>query len=124
MTAISLKLHLPEDVIEKYEESGPLEKVLADRLIKTADYTATRPIYINDYLRQRLERLFGRNFATPEELIKTFEKYVTARIENVDVALPPALLQRLKTRCFSNKPFNIFLSEQVVKGLEEYVGMR
>ena len=124
MAAVVVKLHLPEDVLAKYEESGPLDKVLAEKLRKTVDFNAEKPLYINDHLRRRLERLFGRNFDSPEDLVKLMERYVTARIGDVDIQLSPILLQRLKTRCFSNKPFEQFLTDQVITGLEEYVGMR
>lgn len=124
MATLAIKLHLPDEVIAKYEEEGALEKVLSKRLIQTVNYTSEKPLYIDDKLRQRLERLFGANFNSPLELVRLMERYVTARIGDVDVQLSPMLLSRLKTRCFSNKSFPQFLTERVIEGLEQYAGMR
>jgi hypothetical protein len=124
MALLSIKLNIPDEILHKYEAlEGSLEKNLSSRLVAAADYTSTKPLYINDKLRQRLERLFGRNFSTPEDLVHQMEKYITARIGDVDVQLSPTLLTRLKTRCFG-KPFEQFLTDRVVVSLEEYVGMR
>lgn len=124
MPTISIKLNLPQEVWDVYQSNGkPLETALSQRLISCQDFTSEKPLYITDTLRRRLERLFGRNFQTPEELVHTMEKYITARIGEVDVPLQPLLLTRLKSRCFG-KPFEQFLAERVVCGLEEYAGMR
>lgn len=123
MAILSVKLNIPEDILKQYEERGILEKVLSNQLAACVAFTADKPIYINDTQRKRLERLFGRNFKDADELVHQMEKYVTARIGEVDVKLSPALLIRLKTRCFG-KPFEQFLAERATIGLEEYAGMR
>ncbi len=123
MAILSIKLDIPDDVLKVYELRGPLEKVLSEQLIKCVHHTSFKPIYLTDTNRKRLERLFGKNFKDPEDLIHVMERYVTARIGDVDVQLSPALLTRLKTRCFG-KPFEQFLAERAIYGLEEYAGMR
>lgn len=123
MAILSIKLNIPDEILKQYEERGSLEKVLSSQLISCVDFTSDKPIYVNDTLRKRLERLFGRNFKDAGELVQQMEKYVTARIGDVDVTLSPALLIRLKTRCFG-KPFEQFLAERAIVGLEEYAGMR
>jgi hypothetical protein len=120
---VSLKLSLPAEVVEKYESQGPIEKVLAERLTSSVDYTAKKPLYLNDYQRTKLDRLFGRNFSTPDEVTKAIEKALSVRVEEVPIALNPTLLSRLRSRCFG-KTFEQFLQERVVAGLEEYCGMR
>jgi len=120
---LSIKLNIPDEILKQYEERGNLEKVLSQQLASTIAFTSEKPIYVNDTQRKRLERLFGRNFKDADDLVHLMEKYVTARIGEVDVTLSPALLIRLKTRCFG-KPFEQFLAERAVVGLEEYVGMR
>jgi hypothetical protein len=120
---LSVKLDLPDNVLKKYELRGPIDKVLSETLTDCVNFTSTKPIYITDTQRKRLERLFGKNFKDADELIHMMERYVTARIGDVDVQLPPQLLTRLKTRCFG-KPFEQFLVERVIEGLELYAGMR
>ncbi len=123
MAILSVKLDLPDNVLKKYELRGPIDKVLSETLTDCVNFTSTKPIYITDTQRKRLERLFGKNFKDADELIHMMERYVTARIGDVDVQLPPQLLTRLKTRCFG-KPFEQFLVERVIEGLELYAGMR
>lgn len=123
MAILSIKLDLPDDILKVYESRGPLEKVLSDQLSKCVNHTSSRSLYLTDTNRKRLERLFGKNFKDSDDLIHMMERYVTARIGNVEVQLPPQLLTRLKTRCFG-KPFEQFLAERAIYGLEEYAGMR
>jgi hypothetical protein len=120
---VSLKLSLPSEMIESYEKQGPLEKVISDRLQAAVDFTSKKPLYITDTQRARLDRLFGRNFSSSDDLVRAIEKALTVRIEEVPVHLNPVLLTRLRSRCFG-KPFERFLEEQTVKGLEEYCGLR
>lgn len=125
MGSIHIKLHLPDDVIAKYEALGSLEKVLSDHLKKTADFNSTKPLYITDALRQRIEKFFGRNFDNPLDLIKVIEKYSTIRVGDVDIKLPPQILSRLRSRHFNvNETFEQFLIKTITTGLEEYVGLR
>jgi hypothetical protein len=120
---LSIKLEIPDEALKIYEARGPLDKTLAKTLATCVNYTAEKPIYFNDTQRKRLDRLFGRNFKSAEEVIQIMERYITARIGEVDVQLSPQILTRLKTRCFG-KPFEQFLAERVVQGLEEFVAMR
>lgn len=123
MATLSIKLTLPEEVLKKYELRGSLEKVLSEQLTKCVDFTSQKPIYITDALRRRLDRLFGKNFEDAEVLVGALERFVTARIGDVDVVLPFPLLSRLKSRCFG-KPFEQFLTDRVIISLEEYCGIR
>ena len=123
MAILSIKLDIPDEVLKKYEVRGSMEKVMSKTLTDCVDFTAVKPIYINDTQRKRLDRLFGKNFKDADEIIHIMERYVTARIGEVEVQLPPQLLVRLKTRCFG-KPFEQFLAERAIEGLESYAGMR
>lgn len=123
MSILSIKLNIPDEVLKQYESRGTLEKVLSKTLTDCVSYSAEKPIYINDTQRKRLDRLFGRNFNDADEIIQVMERYVTARIGDVEVQLPPQLLTRLKTRCFG-KPFEQFLAEHTIQGLEEFAAMR
>ena len=124
MTLLSIKLNVPKEVLDKYEDQGQdLGRTMSKRLVQCADYVSEKPLYIDDRLRRRLERLFGKNFDGADEVVHLMERYVTARVENVEIQLSPQLLTRLKSRCFG-KPFNQFLTERVIEGLEEYAMMR
>lgn len=123
MPTISVKVTLPQEVLDQFQEEGNLGNNISKHLMATKDFTSDKPIYITDVLRRRLDRLFGRNFQSATELVEAMERYVTARIGEVDIQLQPILLTRLKSRCFG-KPFEQFLSERIVTGLEEFAGMR
>lgn len=120
---VSVKLDLPLDVFNIYESQGPLDKVLAAQLAKCCTYAAKKPLYINDEQRQALDKLFGRNFGSADELVKAVAELVSISVDNVEVPLNPLLTKRLKSRCFG-KPFNQFLAERAIAGLEEFAGMR
>jgi hypothetical protein len=121
---VSVKLTLPDETYTAYEAlKQPIEKVFADRLVNCVDFTSKKPLYITDYQRQRLDRLFGRNFASTDELLRAIEKALSVRIEGIPINLNPTLLTRLRSRCFG-KTFEKFLEELTVQGLEEYAGMR
>lgn len=124
MALLSIRLNMPKEVLDKYEQQGEnLGKTLSARLVQCVDHVSEKPLYIDDRLRRRLERLFGKNFDRPEDVVHMMERYVTARIGEVDVQLAPQLLTRLKSRCFG-KPFDQFLAELTVEELERHVGMR
>jgi hypothetical protein len=123
VATVTVKLNLQESTLAEYEKRGSLDKVLSDHLTSTLNFTSTKPLYFTDTQRKRMDRLFGRNFKSSEDLIMQIEKYITARIGEVDIQLQPSLLARLKTRCFG-KPFETFLAERIIIGLEEYTGMR
>lgn len=120
---ISVKLDLPQEVLEAYEKEGPVERVLADRLVASVAHTSKHPLYISDYQRSRLEKMFARNFSSVDEFVKTVERALSVRIEGMPINLSPTLLTRLRSRCFG-KPFEKFLEEETVRGLEEFAGMR
>ena len=121
---VSVKLTLPDEVVAAYESAKqPLDKVLAERLTACVDFTSKKPLYITDYQRQKLDRLFGRNFSNTDELLRAIEKALSVRIEGIPINLNPVLLARLRSRCFG-KTFEKFLEEQTVQGLEEFAGMR
>lgn len=120
---LSVKLDLPKEVYDAYESQGPLEKVLATRLIQSVDHTSKKPIYIPDDIRQRLDKILGRNLSGPEDLLHAVEQIVCISISDVKVPLHPTLLKRLRTRCFGMQ-FEDFLADQTVKSLEEFAGMR
>ena len=82
---VSLKLNIPREIVEAYEKEGPLDSVLSYRLVQAVNWTAKKPIYIPDEIRQRLDHLFGKNISTAEELLTAVERAVSVKIDNVIV---------------------------------------
>lgn len=123
-----LRIELPEEIVAKYERQAkkqkvPLEELLSDRLKTAVSYTSSKPIYLSDDYRQTVEKLLKRNIDGPGNLIKALERLVDVKVGKTTIDIPPRVLERVKTRCFG-KPFDQVLSEQVVLGLEQFVGLR
>lgn len=124
MALLAIKLNVPKEVLNKYESQGEdLGKVLSKRLIECVDYTAEKPLYVDDKMRRRLDRLFGKNFNNADQVVQMMERYVTIRVGKVNIQLSPLLISRLRSRCFG-KVFDKFLEERVIEGLEEFAMMR
>jgi hypothetical protein len=122
---VKLLLDIPSDIYHRYVSQagkGEVEDLISDRLTSCVDHTAAKGLYLNDPSRRSLEVLLGRNFNTADDLVESVRKLAALRFPEVEIALQPQLLTRLKTRCFG-KPFPEFLKERVVKGLEEYTMM-
>lgn len=123
------RIELPENVAEGYEREAdarnlPVELILAERLIRTSAYNATKPLYIDDAARQELERLLSRNFNKPKDLIREITKLVTVKVGNVQVHLDQDILYRMKGRHFSDLSFDDWMAQQIRELIEQFVGMR
>lgn len=123
------RVRLPEKTVAAYQADADrlgksLEYVLIDRLTACRDHTSSRPLYIDDDQRRRLEKLLGKNFMSPDKLIVAIEQCVTLSVADCEVELPAALLPRLKTRCFGGQPLKEVVSRETVLALERFVGLR
>lgn len=78
-------------------------------------------VLTNDDLIQ-LSKVARRNITDKESLFASVILLNTVRVEGVDVALEPRLLQRLKTRCLDKEAFPGWLREVIVKQLHDYAG--
>lgn len=121
-------LQIPASVLAAYEEEAKargssLESLISSRLQAAVNFTSTKPLYLTDSDRSRLERLLRRNFTSPHQLIEAIEALITVSVGDVEVPLSPTLLQRLKSRCFG-KTLEQFVVERTLIGLEEFTGMR
>jgi hypothetical protein len=102
---------------------APLESLLAERLQKCATHTSSKPLYISDAKRQALDKLFGFNISTSDQLLTKVQQTLSVNINGIKVRLSPDLLSRLKTRSLS-QPFDKFVAQTVVEELERFVGLR
>lgn len=123
------RVRLPGKTIDAYQADADrlgksLEYVLIDRLTACRGHTSSRPLYIDDDQRRRLEKLLGKNFLSPDKLIAAIEQCVTLSVADCDIELPATLLPRLKSRCFGGQSLKEVVSREVVLALERFVGLR
>jgi len=127
MTRITV--HLPNDLIAAYDEQAKalgisVEALIVRRLSQCVLHTASKPLYIDDELRRELEVALSRNYNDALTLVQDIKRCLTLQVDGVAFGLSPQLLSRLKTRCTQGATFNAFIREQVIAGLEQYVGLR
>ena len=126
--SIRLKLELPQRVLETYERQAeecgvPLEDLIAARLCDSVQHTSTKPIYLTDEDRRRLDFLFGLNLNTAADVIKQVQTLCTMRVDNVRVNLDQHIRKRLTTRHLDRGiTYDEHVARIVKKLLAEYVG--
>jgi len=128
-TILRAKFDLDDDVLEAYEKQAEqrgvdLDMLFKERLTATVGQTSVKPIYIDDDTRQKLEHVLGRNIYRAGDLVIAVERLSLLKVENAKVHLDPKILDRLRSRHFSDLPFDAWLGQQVREGLEQYVGLR
>jgi len=127
-TVVSLKLELADEVLTEYERQAdghkPLDQLLVDRLAESVHHTSKRPLYLSDEQRAEIEKLLGRNLYRPKDLVDAVKRLGLVRVENVQVHFEPVLMERLKSRHFSDLPFDAWLTQQVIQWAEQFAGMR
>src|SRR5262245_20401043 len=126
---ITVRVTIPPEILDKYEgqvrsRTGmTVEDILAERLIQHVSAQNEKPIVLDDDSRRRIEQLVKRNLTTPQELVREVERALTVSIADLQIPLPPRLLDRLKSRSI-RVGFPEFLSQLIVRCLEEQAGMR
>ena len=125
---ITVKLTLSEDTYRKYEEEAKakeqsVERILEDRLWRFEEVRSAKPVIIDDEHRRQLDSLLGRNLQTPQELVLFLQRALAVKVDNVRIALQPALLERLHSRAIG-MTFEKFMNDLVIRHLEEYSGLR
>lgn len=124
----TVRVTLPDTIHQQYEAQAklrnqPAEWLMAERLRLFAGVNSEKPITIDDTNRQKLEKLFGRNISSPEELVKLIEQAISVRIDDMTIPMTPQLLARLHSRALG-VPFEKLLPSLIKRQLEEYVGLR
>lgn len=127
---ISVSVHLPASLLAAYQdEAAALGVLVADiierRLKSSREHRATKPLYFDDDQRRALESLLDQNVTTPAEVISLMRDALSVSIADLMIPLPPALLDRLRSRFFGQpNEWNDFVRGVIFAGLEEYVGLR
>ena len=127
-TALSVRVELPEAVAAAYlkqaDEAGrTFEEEVARRLVKCSDYLAIKPIYLDDAQRGELESTFGKNFNSPEMLVKSVQNLARVRVGGMIVDLSEGLLTRLGTRAIGMSLKDL-IRKEIIAALERFVGLR
>lgn len=84
---------------------------------------STKPITLNDDYRRRIEKSLGRNFSDAESLVLAVEHAGELQLDDLIIQLPPRLIERLKSRAIG-VPFEKYLTQVVIRRLEEEAGLR
>jgi hypothetical protein len=130
---LNLVVPIPADVFSLYDvqaerEGKDVGVVAANRLIRTVDYTAQKPLYFNDAQRQRLERALDTNFKTADEVIARVERLVELLSINggeapVTISLTPQMIERISGQCHYGIPFSEKLREFAMYGIRMNTGL-
>lgn len=119
---------LPNDLIETYvkqsvKQNSSLEEVLTDRLRSCVTHVPGRNLFFNNEQREQVEIILNSGPLTPERAISSLRRALSVVVAGEIVEISPLLLDRLRSRHFEGK-FSDFVKDQVVKGLEEFAGLR
>lgn len=124
----SVTLMIPAPVRAEYaarkNPQQPLREYLVERLAKCQDHTASKPIYIDDEVRQELERLSGRNMDTAEDLLGWCMYISTLRLGALKLNVDTDLIARALFRKDADQTDGECLSEYLSAGIEIKTGMR
>jgi hypothetical protein len=127
MAKVQLRIELDEKLVQAYERQSDqrkkIETVLSERLVACQTHNSQKPLYINDDYRRTIEGLLKRNLNSPLDLVKAIERLVDVDVSGAAVSLPPPVLERVRSRCFG-RPLKEVVQEEVVRGLEEFAGLR
>lgn len=123
-----LRIPVPEELYLELNRQAdaakkPVEYLIAERLGQIATSNSVKPLVITDENRRKLEAALGKNFSTPEELVRMVSLAMTVSVGEANIPINPTLLFRLQSRCFG-MPFDKFIELTVTRALEEYCGMR
>lgn len=130
-STLFLSVDLDPKTVAHYKEHAArsnedIATYIGKKLKNTVNYNANKALYINDAQRSKLEKLFGKNFNSADDLVMSLESVLTIDIlieKRVEILLKPNLIQRLRTRCLRGS-FESFLQKEIVIKLEEFVGLR
>ncbi len=130
LTKVRLKptIEIPADDHDTYlrlaeVERKPVDQVMSERLTDCSDHNAFKGIWFGDHDRESLEKALGANVSNASDVIGAVRKATKVRLGGIDIQLKPHLLERLKSRCFSQN-FDQWLAAEIVKHLEEYTNLR
>ena len=128
-TKVRLTLELDEALVDLYEEQAmargiTLEDMLKERLHRCQSHLATKPLYLDDAQRAKLEEALGHTFSSAEQAIAQVITATTLQVGDVGVEIRPQLAARLSTRVFRGETWEQVIQREVTRGLEAFCGMR
>lgn len=129
ITRVRIVLDLPDDLCDHYASQAEshgrtLEAEMADRLRRTKDYTAQRPLYFDDDQRAQIERATGHLAMTEGQVLNRILRTLAVKVASIKVVIPARLQERLRSRVFRGHTFEEVVAREVIAGLERYAGLR
>ena len=127
---VIIKIEVPRDVYDNYDrqsqQSGKtVEELMQDRLDRCKWHTGTQGLYFDDHWKHELEAVLAKSFSRPKEVIDYLTRTKELRFNGgpIRIMLNDSLMKRLQTRKFG-LPFEKVVEREVLRGLEEFCGMR
>ena len=123
-------IRLDEETYAAYERQAEsqgkeVEDLIAQRLATAQNHTASQCIYFNDDERVQLGVLLGRSVSTAVQALAAVRNTMAVRCGTIKNELSQRHLQRLIPRARAeHKPPEVVAWREMLRGLEEFLGMR
>ncbi len=126
---VSLRLEVPQSLFTLYEEQGAkfnreAEDEMVERLRRCVTYTATKPLYLDDDQRRKLEDALEHNIGSAEQAVAQITTALSIQVGDVGVEIPAQVARRLASRVFRGETYEEVIKREVIKALEVFCGMR
>jgi hypothetical protein len=122
---------MPRKALSNQESDDPIVAapvfVLPPELAEKAIQTLAKSQSLLSFDREsliELEKLFGRNFHTPDELINSIKILKSVAVAGIEVDIPAVVWSRLQSRGKNFPEFDKWLGDVIVRLLEGYVQLR
>jgi hypothetical protein len=128
-TRVRLTIEVSGALFDALEEQAiargrMVEDEIADRLHRCKGHVDSKPLYLNDQQRVKLERALGHNFSDAETAISQILTATTLQVGDCGVELPPRLTLRLASRAKSmRKEYETYVREETIRGLMVSAGL-
>lgn len=129
LTEVSLRIRIPEDLAEQYQQQAEaagvdIEELISKRLKACVTHGAQRPLFFDDDQRRELEAILQGMFPNAKSALKALRTAMSVRVQGVPITLTPQALERFKSRHQDNSLWTDFVAFQITRMVEEYVGLR
>ncbi len=122
---------MPRKALSNQESDDPIAAapvfVLPPELAEKAIQTLAKSQSLLSFDREsliELEKLFGRNFHTPDELINSIKILKSVAVAGIEVDIPANVWSRVQSRGKNFPEFDKWLGDVIVRLLEGYVQLR
>ncbi len=129
MSNVVIKIEIPRDLLQTYEQQArrakkQVEDIIVHRLEQCKWHTSLNPIYLDDDFRGQIEAILSKSIKSAKDLVDYLANTQSLRLtEGIKISLPDSLMKRLVTRTFGH-PVEKVIVREALKGLETYVGLR